>query len=868
MQRLDRQWRLGPHGDGGAVRAGGIAAAGSNMRGEEKGAMMMRLVGTRVAILLVSAVLALGAPATVAQGGHPMETYNVELLGQIGGPTYAVAVQGTIAYMGVGRRLVVLDVSTPAEPLWLGQTAILPGGVGDIVVVGSTAYIAAGCLVIIDVSDPTAPRELGSCDTQGGVYNVAVVGNTAYVGTGSGLLIIDVSDPTAPREVGAYDTPGYAGRVVVVGNTAYFLTRTSVDGDSLVIIDVSNPTAPREVGAYDTPEGAHDLAVVGSTAYFLTSTSVDVGAHLSGGLVIIDVSDPTAPRELGNLPGDWPYESFVDVAVVGGTAYIAMNNGYTCEDGLIIVDVSDPTAPSNLGTYGIWHAYAVSGVEVVGSTAYVTAGSGGLFIIDVSDPTAHREMGFYNTPGDAVDVAVVGSIAYVAGPDLAIVDVSDPARPSEVGAVPPAGEYHGVESYHGVTVVGSMAYATVQGLWIFDVSDPTSPRRVGICYGWYVGGVTVAGSMAYVTHGEGELVIVDVSDPTAPSQVGVYDTPGHAWDVAVVGSIAYVAAGTTDVAHEYGGLRIVDVSDATAPREVGAYYTLESAAAVTVVENTAYIADRSGGLFILDISDPTSPSELGVYDTPGDAYDVEVVGNTAYVATGSGLRVVDVSDPTAPREVGAHDTRGGAYEVVGSTVYVAAGSGGLVILRYVASEPTITPTPSITPTPTATPTSTPFQLVSWQQEAEHGTIATPLAVKAGMGASACAYVYSQATAYDAPGVGNLSFDIQVSVPGEYYVWTRAMGLGWNNQSFFVSVDGGAPSVDRIPQIDGQWDWIWQQFDENPISLDTGMHTLGFAGREANARLDYVVLTNDPAYVPPDLPICSAGPWLPLVIKSH
>jgi len=182
--------------------------------------------------------------------------------------------------------------------------------------------------------------------------------------------------------------------------------------------------------------------------------------------------------------------------------------------------------------------------------------------------------------------------------------------------------------------------------------------------------------------------------------------------------------------------------------------------------------------------------------------------------------------------------------------------------------PTITPTPSITPTPTVTPTSTPFQLVSWQQEAEHGTVATPFAVKAGMGASACAYVYSEATSYDAPGVGSLSFDVQVSVPGEYYVWTRAMGLGWNNKSFFVSMDGGAPSVDRIPQADGQWDWVWQQFDENPITLTAGTHALCFAGREAGARLDYVVLTNDPAFVPPDLPICSAGPWLPLVIKGH
>ena len=38
----------------------------------------------------------------------------IELVGQIGGETNAVAVQGSYAYVGVGPRLVVVDVSSPA----------------------------------------------------------------------------------------------------------------------------------------------------------------------------------------------------------------------------------------------------------------------------------------------------------------------------------------------------------------------------------------------------------------------------------------------------------------------------------------------------------------------------------------------------------------------------------------------------------------------------------------------------------------------------------------------------------------------------------------------------------------------------------
>ncbi len=51
---------------------------------------------------------------------------NVEFIGQIGGVTYAVAVQGTYAYIGVGPRLVILDVSDPARPRMVGRTAPPP----------------------------------------------------------------------------------------------------------------------------------------------------------------------------------------------------------------------------------------------------------------------------------------------------------------------------------------------------------------------------------------------------------------------------------------------------------------------------------------------------------------------------------------------------------------------------------------------------------------------------------------------------------------------------------------------------------------------------------------------------------------------
>jgi hypothetical protein len=85
-------------------------------------------------------------------------------------------------------------------------------------------------------------------------------------------------------------------------------------------------------------------------------------------------------------------------------------------------------------------------VAVSGSTAYVADGRGGLRVVDVSDPANPTEVGAYDTPGRAGGVAVSGSTAYVADGDggLRVVDVSDPANPTEVGAYYTPGRAGGV----------------------------------------------------------------------------------------------------------------------------------------------------------------------------------------------------------------------------------------------------------------------------------------------------------------------------------------------------------------------------------------------------------------------------------------
>ncbi len=50
---------------------------------------------------------------------------NVTLEGHFGGATRAVAVSGDYAYVGQGKDLVVLDVSSPDSPVELGRVVTL-----------------------------------------------------------------------------------------------------------------------------------------------------------------------------------------------------------------------------------------------------------------------------------------------------------------------------------------------------------------------------------------------------------------------------------------------------------------------------------------------------------------------------------------------------------------------------------------------------------------------------------------------------------------------------------------------------------------------------------------------------------------------
>lgn len=314
---------------------------------------------------------------------------------------------------------------------------------------------------------------------------------------------------------------------------------------------------------------------------------------------------------------------------------------------------------------------ATAAVAVHGHYAYVGEGPQ-LTVLDVSDPNLPRVVGKSPPLPQVVEyIAVTQDYCYVLAGGLWVVDVANPSEPMVVGHAEVSGE--------ALDVAASYAYVIdpESGLRAVDITDPTHPREVGSCDTPGTGsGVAIAGSYAYVADGEGGLRIVDIADPVQLHEVGFYDTPGFANSVVLVGDYAYVADGST-------GLRILNISNPALPREMGFYDTPGYAQSVAVMGDYAYLAGREAGLRVVDVSDPAQPWEVGYCDTADYAWDIAVAGSHAYVADWQGgLRAVDISSPAQPHEVGLYETPGAAHglAIAGNYAYIGYGPPSLQVM--------------------------------------------------------------------------------------------------------------------------------------------------------------------------------------------
>jgi hypothetical protein len=489
---------------------------------------------------------------------------------------------GSMAYLAAGNGLEILDIHDPARPRRLGG---FPGYASGIAVAGSFVYLAGGSdgFRILDVEDPRSPKLAGTLPGSRGQF-VSVSGDRAFLsGSADGLQIVSVADPAHPVILGQDAGVSAYSAVAVQGQLVY----TGQPG--MRVYDVSDPQAVFRVGSVKTPGGGGAVAVRGGHAY------VADGEH---GLRVIDVTKPAQAKEVGGVTGYSPAARLVfagdQLCALFGSAGVDAD-----EVTFRMLDISDPTRPwpsSELAT-----GEPVAAVAFNGNLAFVAAAnSGNMRAIDVTNPTAPTLVGTTELEFSS-EVAFVGGTLWRSLYDLRAYDPADPAHLIHI-----ANSWIATDEVSQFVAADRRLYVSASaGLKIIDVQEPASPTELGTFPHEFARGAAVSGIHAFMLDRlTGRLLSIDISAPAQPRLVGELavgssDSPR----LAAAGNRVFVANGRAGVA-------VVDVTNPTQPRLVGGFDTDNSAVDVAVSGDLLAVADQEGGVCLFRVREATLPVSI------------------------------------------------------------------------------------------------------------------------------------------------------------------------------------------------------------------------------------------------------------------
>jgi hypothetical protein len=413
-----------------------------------------------------------------------------------------------------------VPLQAPSALVWLGDLAFLATGNSGVTVVdirtGATRTTPAGGSRFVrdlDVNDSLVVATLSAAGL-GKFRRSGAAGDTLVGFTSENLQL----EPTRVTLTGS--------RVVVSTQSALSSEEPDEIGRSAI-----------ELRDLDTPGAVATLGGTGRTRRVAIHQGYAYVADYVGGLRVYRADGPDT-----SLVGVLPVSGFsrvVDVALdpPRGRAYLAAMSG-----GLQIVDISDPSSPALLSSHPL--SDQVSAVAVIDSTLVVAGRRGisspGISFVDVTLPTAPLTRGELSVPlGDPRAIAVKDTIAFVADATLGLYSVGfrDPDSPGMVGT----SSGFAARDLHlsgNQLLVGTRS----AGLQIVDVFQPSIPILRSTLPTPSIHGVSRSGNSAVLFLGENEALVVDISDPFAPASRGPIAVPGVARDGTWVGDTLVVAA--------------------------------------------------------------------------------------------------------------------------------------------------------------------------------------------------------------------------------------------------------------------------------------------------------------------------------------
>jgi len=282
---------------------------------------------------------------------------------------------------------------------------------------------------------------------------------------------------------------------------------------------------------------SHDVALDGDRA-FLART---------GGLLVLDLSDPAQPRQVGQLPLP---ATVLGLTLDGPRALLAAG-----AHGLYVVDRTEPERPVVLARhdgFGTVH-HAVP----LGNHVALAEGSHGVGIVDLTLIDRPRVVATLAGRGDARRLAIAGDLLAVAegAAGVRLFDVSRPAAPRELAALAAEGA-RDVALGPGVLLVA----AGRRGVLVYHLAAVRAPRRVAE--------VPVEGSaLALTPAGDGRWLVARGGAGLDVIEVGPTGTARHLSSVKLPRSTPVMRAAVSGtLAAAAADVAVVATLDLTDPR--------------------------------------------------------------------------------------------------------------------------------------------------------------------------------------------------------------------------------------------------------------------------------------------------------------
>ncbi len=253
--------------------------------------------------------------------------------------------------------------------------------VNDIKIVDDIAYVAdrSRGLTLLDMSDLSNITYKGNFGNVGFIWKVVVADGFAYTHGNGTLSKVNIDTKTSP----VVPLKGLAGFGNVVDGDYLYTMSFLVDRGAIesYILDISsiNNLNITTISTLGIKYGAFNPKKSGDTLFYLYDRGGE--NHDKKGMVAVDVSDPSDPKNITGLDFDIKPR---DIKIAGDYAYVA------CGTSTHIVDISDPKNMEIVGSISVKEIYAAN-IEIkdnyifLASTRNYHEQKEGVVIIDISD---------------------------------------------------------------------------------------------------------------------------------------------------------------------------------------------------------------------------------------------------------------------------------------------------------------------------------------------------------------------------------------------------------------------------------------------------------------------------------------------------